>query len=201
MKLRRRKIGEILIDNGTLNKERLNAALEIQNRKIGKVLIDNGTLSDEQIDEALRIQKKETLRLLRKQVILLSIFILPALFAYNNFNRPRDIAIQEAKIVTGVDKQLMPLKATNFFPKNTSKVSAWISWRDAKVNTQVLVKWYYLTDDTPIYNYSLNIPKREGVANVVLSMPEGKTLPSGSYKVTIFFGKKQLTKPLTFEIE
>jgi hypothetical protein len=104
-------------------------------------------------------------------------------------------------MVTGVDKEMAPLKVTNFFPKNTSKVSAWISWRNAKINTQLLVKWYYVTDDVPIYDYNLNIPKRDGIANVVLSMPEGKVLPSGLYKVTILLGKKQLAKPLTFEIQ
>ena len=133
-------------------------------------------------------------------LIILPVVILSALFLYN-LTKPTDIIIREAKTVTGVDKQLTPLKVTNFFPKNTSKVSTWIRWRNARINTQILVKWYYSTDDVPIYDYNLNIPKREGIANVVLSMPEGKTLPSGSYKVTILLGKKHLTKPLTFEIE
>jgi len=137
----------------------------------------------------------------RKIILILSTFlVLPVIFLYNP-SRRIDIIIREAKIVTGVDKQLTPLKVTNFFPKNTSKVSAWISWRNAKINTQILVKWYYVTDDVPIYDYNLNIPKREGIANVVLSMPEGKILPSGTYKVTILLGKKRLTKPLTFVIE
>ena len=174
MKLRRRRIGEILISNGLLNKEQLNTALELQ--------------------------KKEAGRFLRKEAILVFIFTLSALFVYN-LSKHGDITIREAKIVTGVAKDMKPLKVTNFFPKNTSKVSAWISWRNAKINTQVLVKWYYITDDIPIYNYSLNIPKKEGIANVVLSMPEEKVLPSGLYKVTISSGKKQLTKPLTFEIQ
>ena len=137
----------------------------------------------------------------RKTIIILVVLVTLALLWILNLNRQRGIIIQEAKMVTGVDKQLMPLKVTNFFPKNTSKVSAWISWRNAKINTQLLVKWYYVTDDVPIYDYNLNIPKREGIANVVLSMPEGKVLPSGLYKVTILSGKKQLTKPLTFEIQ
>ncbi|MCX5698062.1 MAG: hypothetical protein NTU54_08890 [Candidatus Omnitrophica bacterium] len=136
----------------------------------------------------------------KKIIFLITLLILSALFLYN-LSGHTDIIIRDAKIVTGVDKQLMPLKVTNFFPKNTSKVSAWISWRNAKINTQLLVKWYYVTDDVPIYDYNLNIPKKDGVANVVLSMPEGKVLPSGLYKVTILSGKKQLTKPLTFEIQ
>ena len=136
----------------------------------------------------------------KKIAILIALLTFSALFLYK-LSQPTDIIIRDAKIVTGVDKQMLPLKVTNFFPKNTSKVSAWISWRNARINTQILVKWYYVTDDVPIYDYSLNIPKREGIANVVLSMPEGKTLPTGSYKVTILLEKKQLTKPLVFEIE
>ncbi|MFA4934169.1 MAG: hypothetical protein WC574_07065 [Candidatus Omnitrophota bacterium] len=95
---------------------------------------------------------------------------------------------------------MLPIKVTNFFPKNTTKVCTWISWNNAKINTLVLVKWHYITDDVPIYDYNLTIPKREGVANVVLAMPEGKHLPAGLYKVDILSGKKHLTKTLTFEI-
>jgi hypothetical protein len=137
----------------------------------------------------------------RKTIIILVILVILALLWILNLNRQEGIIIQEAKMVTGVDKEMAPLKVTNFFPKNTSKVSAWISWRNAKINTQLLVKWYYVTDDVPIYDYNLNIPKRDGIANVVLSMPEGKNLPSGLYKVYIFAGKKRPIKTLSFEIE
>jgi hypothetical protein len=137
----------------------------------------------------------------RKTIIILTVFIFLAFLWILNLSRQQDIIIREAKIVTGVDKDMRPLKVTNFFPKDTSKVSAWISWQNAKINTQVLVKWHYLTDDVPIYDYNLNIPKKEGIANIALSIPEGKTLPSGSYKVTILLGKRQLTRPLTFEIQ
>ena len=171
-------------------------------RLIGDILLTNGILNEEQLNKAIEIQKNESKNshFIRKTVILVSIFLLVALFLHN-LNKHRGIIIQEARIVTGVDKDLQPLKTTSLFPKNTSKVSAWISWQNAKINTQILVKWYYVTDDVPIYDYDLNIPKKDGTANVVLSMPEGKTLPSGSYKVTILLGKKRLTKPLTFEIQ
>ena len=133
-------------------------------------------------------------------IVLFFILCLLALFIYNSCQH-RDIIIQEAKIVSGVDKNLNPLKETTLFSKNTSKACCWLKWRDAKINTQVLTKWYYVTDDLPIYDYVLNIPKREGVANVVLAMPEGKTLPPGIYKVDILCGKKRLAKTLNFEIE
>jgi len=138
-----------------------------------------------------------------KKTLIITVVIIAAASAllFLSFGRPRDIVIQEAKMVTGVDKSMSPLKVTNLFPKDTAKVCAWIRWKNALVNTQVLVKWYFVSDDVPIYDYNLNIPKKDGIANVVLSMPEGKTLPSGSYKVTIFSGKNQLREPLTFEIQ
>ncbi len=174
--------------------------MRLRSRKIGEILITNGALTKEQLNTALELQKKEAGRFFIKKTILVFILILSVLFVYN-LSKHGDIVIQAAKIVTGVDKDMIPIKVTNFFPKNTSKVSAWISWKNAKINTQILVKWHYISDDVPIYDYNLNIPKRDGTANVILSMPEGKTLPSGLYKLTIWSGKKQLTKPLTFEIQ
>ena len=196
-----RKIGEILVVNGWLTRNQLEHRLKERHRKLGQVIVDMKILPQEQIDAGLAIQKKERARFASNVTILGSILILLLVFFTNGLRKPRDIVIQEAKIVTGVDKDMLPIKTTNFFPRNTSKVSAWINWKNAKINTQLLVKWYYVTDDLPIYDYSLNIPKREGVANVVLSLPEGKALPSGLYKVTVLLGKKQLAKPLTFEIQ
>jgi len=199
--LRPRKIGKILFDTGIITKEQLDINLKERHRKTGEVMVDNGILTREQVNNALAIQQKERIRFRRSMAFLLSAFALSLALLVHNVNKQKGIVIQEAKIVTGVDKEMAPLKVTNLFPKNTAKVCAWISWANAKINSQLLVKWYFVTDDTPIYDYSLNIPKRDGIANVVLAMPEGKTLPSGLYKVTILLGKKQLTRPLTFEVQ
>ena len=112
----------------------------------------------------------------------------------------RDITITDAKIAADVDENLMPVKVTDLFPKGTSKVSCWFQWRDAKINTQVLAKWHYVTDDVHILDYNFNIPKKDGSGSVVLSMPEGKILPSGSYKVGLYLNKR-LLKSLTFKVE
>ncbi|MCX5681072.1 MAG: hypothetical protein NT079_02125 [Candidatus Omnitrophica bacterium] len=141
---------------------------------------------------------KKIIIILVPALILLSVLIL-GLVRY--LDTSRDILIDDAKIATGVNSQMLPIKVTSLFPKNTEKVSAWISWRNAKINIQILVKWHYITDDIPIYSYPMTIPKKEGVANVVLAMPKGKSLPSGLYKVDILLGKKRLIKTLTFEIE
>lgn len=133
-------------------------------------------------------------------IFIIGLIVFSGLLLYS-LSRPQNIIIEEVKIISGVNSRMAPIKTTDTFPKNTPKICVWIKWRHAKINTQILVKWFYLTDDLPIYNYKLNIPKREGIANVALAMPKGKFLPSGSYSVTLLSEKRKLTKPLTFEIQ
>ena len=111
-----------------------------------------------------------------------------------------DIAIVDAKTVTAVDENLMPVKMIATFPEGTAKVSCWFKWRNAKVNTQVLTKWHYVTDDIPILDYTFNIPKKDGSGMVALTMPGGKKLPSGSYKVDLIVNNRIL-KSLKFSVE
>ena len=110
------------------------------------------------------------------------------------------IHLVDAKLATAVDENLMPVKVTDVFPRGTSKVCCWLKWRDTKINTQVQASWHYLTDDIHILDYSFNIPKREGAGSVALSMPDGKNLPSGSYKVDLSVGRRHL-KSLKFTVE
>lgn len=131
--------------------------------------------------------------------IAITIFLVASMLSACSIEGPK-IRLVDAKLAMAVDKDLMPVKVTDVFPKGTSNVSCWIQWRDAEINTQVLTSWHYLTDDIHILDYSLNISKREGAGNVALSMPDGKTLPSGSYKVDIFLGKR-LLKSLKFTVE
>lgn len=110
------------------------------------------------------------------------------------------IRLIDAKTALAVDQDLMPVKVTDVFPKGTSKVCCWIKWRDAKINIQILASWHYLTDDIHILDYSFSIPKREGTGSVALSMPDGKNLPSGSYKIDLSSGNR-LLKSLRFTVE
>lgn len=111
-----------------------------------------------------------------------------------------DITIVDAKTASTVDENRMPVNITGSFPQGTSKVSCWFKWRDAKVNTQVLTKWHYVTDDIPVLDYQFNIPKKEGAGSVALSMPGGKKLPSGSYKVDLI-ANGRLLRSLKFAVE
>ena len=138
--------------------------------------------------------------MLKKIIILIAILLisLAGFYAYSLLNR--DIILVEAKIVTGVDDKLMPLNATDMFPQGTSKVSCWFRWRDARINTEILAKWHYVTDDVHILDYNFNIPKKDGMGSVTLTMPKGKTLPQGSYKVDLLLNKR-LLRSLTFKVE
>ncbi len=75
---------------------------------------------------------------------------------------PQKITLTDAKIVTAVDEKLMPVKVTDIFPKGAQKVSCWFAWKNAKINTQVVARWHYTTDDIHIVDYDFNIPKKEG---------------------------------------
>ena len=131
--------------------------------------------------------------------IILTLFIIICIVSGCSIGSP-NIHITDAKLVTAVDSNLMPVKVTDIFPKGTSKVSCWMQWKDAKINTQILASWHYLTDDIHILDYSFNIPKKEGFGSVALSMPDGKNLPSGSYKVDLLV-ENRLLKSLKFTIE
>ncbi len=117
-----------------------------------------------------------------------------------SFFGSRDINITDAKIVTAVDEKLMPVQITDTFPKGTSKVVCWFQWKDAKVNTQVMAKWHYVTDDIHVLDYPFYIPKKMGAGSVTLSAPEGKSLPVGQYKVELAVGNHAL-RSAAFTIE
>jgi hypothetical protein len=111
-----------------------------------------------------------------------------------------DIHLTGASMVTAVDDNLMPVRITDTFPSGTSKVSCWIKWRDARINTQITASWHYLTDDIHILDYPFSIPKKEGSGGLALSMPDGKNLPKGSYKVDLLAGGR-LLRSLKFTVE
>jgi hypothetical protein len=113
---------------------------------------------------------------------------------------PEKITLTDAKIVTAVDQKLMPVKITDTFPRGTQKVSCWFAWKNSKINTQLVARWHYTTDDIHILDYDFNIPKKEGAGSVMLSMPDDKTLPPGQYRIDLALGKKIL-KRLTFRID
>ena len=110
-----------------------------------------------------------------------------------------DINITDAKTVTAVDEQLMPVEILSTFPKGAAKIVCWFQWKEAKVNTQLMAKWHYVTDDIHILDYPFYIPKKQGSGSVALSAPEGKSLPAGQYKIDLVAGK-HILKSIAFTI-
>ncbi len=116
------------------------------------------------------------------------------------FLQSEKICITDAKIAAGVDDKLMPVNITNMFPKETSKVSCWFQWKNAKINTPIVAKWHYITDNIHVFDYTFKIPRKEGKGSVALAMPEGKTLPPGEYKFDLTTDN-HILKSLHFKIK
>jgi hypothetical protein len=136
----------------------------------------------------------------KNSIMMTSLFLIIAFVISGRDVGGSAIHLVDAKIATAVDENLMPLKITDIFPKDTAKVSCWIKWKDTKINTELVASWHYITDDIHILDYPFIIPKKEGAGSIVLTMPDGKNLPSGEYRVDLILGKRTL-KRLTFRIE
>ncbi len=108
--------------------------------------------------------------------------------------------ITEIKMAPAINEDLMPLKPMDSFPGGTSRVFCWFKWENAEVSSRIIAKWYYTSENINILNYPLNIPRRDGSGSVLLSMPEGKTLPSGSYRIDLVINNHTL-KSREFKIE
>ena len=99
-----------------------------------------------------------------------------------------------------ISENITPLKPTDSFPAGTSRVFCWFKWENAEVDSQIIAKWHYTSENIDILNYPLSIPRRDGSGSVLLSMPEGKTLPSGSYRIDLVLNNRIL-KSREFKIE
>jgi len=106
----------------------------------------------------------------------------------------------DAKITTGLDDKFMPVEVTDNFLANTSKVCCWFQWKDAPKDTKIISHWYYVTDDIPVLDYTFIIPRKNGIGSVSLEMPQGKTLPIGTYRVDLLLQNKKL-KSVAFRIK
>ena len=138
----------------------------------------------------------------KKSLILALIILLMASFAASGcqilyFGKLRII---EIKMAPGISENLMPIKPTDSFPSGTSRVFCWFKWVNAEVNSQIVAKWHYTSENINILNYSLTIPRRDGSGSVLLSMPEGKTLPAGSYRIDLT-RNNHILKSCEFNIE
>ena len=110
-----------------------------------------------------------------------------------------DILLTDAKTAEGISSDYSPVNVTSIFPEGTRKVFCWFSWKGAGKNVSIMIRWYYLTEDLSILDYTFAIPRKEGQGGLALSMPQDRALPSGVYRITIESGKRTL-KQLTFKV-
>ncbi len=129
-------------------------------------------------------------------LILLTVFIL----ASCSLQQAATINITDTKTALGINEKLMPLGITNIFPDGTQKIFCWFQWKDTEVNTTVVARWYFLTDNIHILDYNFTIPRKQGSGSVSLTMPEGRKLPVGQYRVDLNLGKQTL-KSTTFKVQ
>ena len=130
--------------------------------------------------------------------VLILLFCLSAIYAYRA--EAAEINITEIKMASAVDENLMPVQPATVFPKGTAKVFCWFKWQGAELNAPIIAKWHFVTDDIHILDYPFAIPRKEGSGGVSLSMPDGKVLPSGDYRVDLALGKKVL-RSAKFRVE
>lgn len=127
-----------------------------------------------------------------KRVVKLTLILSLFLFVSFAFALAENIAITNAKMATEIDDNLMPVNPTGAFAKDAPIVFCWFEWRNATINTPLVAKWYYVTDDLHVLDYPFNIPRKQGTGSVSLSMPKGKVLPSGVYRVDLVADGKAL---------
>ncbi|PIY82101.1 MAG: hypothetical protein COX96_06490 [Candidatus Omnitrophica bacterium CG_4_10_14_0_2_um_filter_44_9] len=143
---------------------------------------------------------------MKKIMIVMILFVSISIFfcacSHEAATKGKTAAIQitDIKMAAGINDDLMPVKTTDTFPKGSSKVYCWFKWRNAKVNTAILVKWEFVTDEIPILDNVVAIPRKEGMGGVSLVMPEGKALPSGEYRIGLILEGRPL-KSYSFKVE
>ena len=110
------------------------------------------------------------------------------------------LRVTDIKMAPSISENLMPLRPSDSFPQGTSRVYCWFRWENAETGSQITAKWHYTSENIDILNYSLAIPRHEGSGSVLLSMPEGKSLPSGSYRIDLVMNNR-IVRSREFKID
>jgi hypothetical protein len=131
--------------------------------------------------------------------ILLGTFLIAFLLGGCNNLKSNKFILADAKIAMGIDDKFMPTEITDTLAAGTSKVFCWFQWRDAPKDTKILAHWHYVTEDLSILDYTFIIPKKSGTGSVSLEMPQGKTLPSGIYRIDLLLDNQKL-KSVVFKV-
>lgn len=138
----------------------------------------------------------------KKVVIFAFLMLLTASFAISGCQIffSGKFKITEIKMALAISENITPIKPTDSFANGTSRVFCWFKWENAEVNSRVIAKWHYTSENIDILSYPMTIPRRDGSGSVLLSMPEGKTLPPGLYRIDLVFNNRVL-KSREFRVE
>lgn len=109
-----------------------------------------------------------------------------------SFSENAGIVITDIKTAEGISEKFEPVKPSKNFRKGSTKVFCWFSWRDNDLKLPVTAKWTYVTDDIHILDYNVPIARTNGSGGTSFSMPAGKELPSGEYRVDLMADQKIL---------
>jgi len=133
--------------------------------------------------------------------IIAALLVVAVVFTLGTyFVRPsKNFKLIAATMAKEVNDKFRPQGITGVFPAETATVYCWFEWMDAKLDTSIMASWHYTTDDIHILDYSFNIPRKGGSGSVSLSMPPGKILPAGAYRIDLKHASRVL-KMLTFRI-
>ncbi len=89
----------------------------------------------------------------------------------------------DVKMAMGADENRNPVDVTNEFPAGTEKIYAAFTWENAESNLQVVARWYYTSEDIHILDSSFTLTRRSEKGVTTLTMPKGKPLPPGDYRL------------------
>jgi hypothetical protein len=131
--------------------------------------------------------------------ILITLLLIVSLGGCANLKNNKFVLV-DAKIAMGIDDKFMPTGVNDNLPAGTTKVYCWFQWKNAPKETKILAHWHYATEDLPILDYTFIIPKKNGIGSVSLEMPQGKTLPSGTYRVDLLLENKKI-KSVVFKVQ
>ena len=137
---------------------------------------------------------------MRLKIIIL-LFSVTVIFTLSTYliQPSKDFRIIGTSTAKEVNEKLKPVGITNAFPPETSTIYCWFEWAGAKPNTSIMTSWYYVTEDIHILDYTFDIPRKSGSGSVSLSMPQGKELPAGAYRVDLR-KKNRILRSLNFRI-
>ncbi len=110
-------------------------------------------------------------------------FIQPQPMAVTTMAQEEIFRLASAQMALGADEFRNPVDVTTVFPAGTEKVYCAFSWENAEPNLQVAARWYYTSEDIHILDSSFTLTRRSEKGVTTLTMPKGKTLPPGKYRL------------------